>query len=203
MLSFDAAAMPPKEAYHLLTGCVVPRPVAWITSRSKEGVLNAAPFSFFNVVSSDPPLLSVSVGRRDGERKDTARNIAEGGEFVVHVTDASNIGAVNQTAAQLPPDESEVGAAGLTAVPSSKIAVPGLAEAKVRMECVLERMVPLGGTDEAPGCDLIIGKVVAFHIAESVVRDGRIDCGLLQPVARLNGSNYATLGTVFPLERPR
>ncbi|MBJ8192533.1 flavin reductase family protein, partial [Bacillus cereus] len=105
-------------------------------------VLNGAPFSYFSIVASEPPLLSVSVQRVDGVPKDTARNAMEHKAFVVHITDEDNVGAVNVTASRLLPQESEVTLAGLTPVKSTKIEVPGVAEAKIRMECILEQVIP-------------------------------------------------------------
>jgi flavin reductase (DIM6/NTAB) family NADH-FMN oxidoreductase RutF len=169
---------------------------------SAEGVLNAAPFSYFSIVASRPPLLSVSVQRKEETKKDTAAHAIQRGQFVVHIPDEAIVEKMNKTAASLPPDVSEVELAGFTAVPSSVIAVPGLAEAKIRMECVLEQAIPLGGDAGAPACDLLIGRVVRFHIAEALYENGRIDARKLQPVSRLAGSNYGKLGELFSLERP-
>ncbi|WP_442951573.1 flavin reductase family protein [Paenibacillus sp. GYB004] len=183
-------------------GSVIPRPIALVTTLSAEGVLNAAPFSYFSIVASRPPLLSVSIQRKEGTMKDTAAHAIQRGQFVVQIPDEAIVEKMNMTAASLPPDVSEVELAGFTAVPSSVIAVPGLAEAKIRMECVLERAIPLGGEETAPACDLLIGRVVRFHIAEALYENGRIDARKLQPVSRLAGSNYGKLGELFSLERP-
>lgn len=202
MLSIDPNLQGERDNYKLLTGSIIPRPVAFVTTLSREGVLNAAPFSYFSIVTADPPMVSVSVQRKGGLPKDTARNAMEQGAFVVHVTDEDNIRKVNETAAALPPEESEVALAGLTPVPSENIPVPGVAEAKVRMECVLERSIPLGGTEEQPAADLLIGRVVRFHIDESIYEDGRIDAAELKAVSRLAGNNYAGLGPLFSIRRP-
>ncbi|WKA54678.1 flavin reductase family protein [Planococcus shixiaomingii] len=197
MLSFDPNAQTERENYKLLIGSVIPRPIAFVTSRAANGTLNAAPFSYFNVVSSDPPMISVSVQSRAGSPKDTAQNAIEAGEFVVHVVDETNVEQINRTAASLPRDESELDLTDLTLVESEAIAVPGVNEAKVRFECCLEQVVELGGTR------LLIGKVVRFHIDESIYENGRINHDLLKPVSRLAGTNYAKLGEVFSLERPK
>jgi len=202
MIGLDPANLSEREGYKLLIGSVVPRPIAFVTTRSAEGVLNAAPYSYFNIVSSDPPMISVSVQRRNGLPKDTSRNAMETGQFVVHVSDESYIASINETAANLPPGESEVALAGLTPVPSEKVSVPGVAEAKIRMECVLERAIPLGGDGETPACDLLIGRVVYFHLSESVYDGSHIDPVKLAPVSRLAGSGYAKLGELFSIERP-
>lgn len=191
-----------RDNYKLLTGSIIPRPVAFVTTLSETGILNGAPFSYFNIVSADPPLISVAVQRSAGQMKDTARNIAGRKEFVVHIVDEVNVDQVNQTAANLPPEESEVEQAGMKPEPSLKIAVPGVREAKVRMECVLEQALELGGNGE-PSCDLIIGRVVCFHIDESIYQKGRIDPRGLNAVSRLAGSDYAKIGESFSIERPQ
>jgi len=203
VLSLNPEEMTPLECYKFLIGTVIPRPIAFVTTLSKEGVLNAAPFSFFNVVTPDPPMVSVSVQRQGGKPKDTARNAMERGAFVVHIVSEPYTEPINQTAATLPPDQSEVELAGLTPVESEVIEVPGVREARVRMECVLELALPLGGREGSPACDLLIGRVGRFHIDESLYHEGRIDPHQLAPVARLAGNDYSLLGRVFTLERPK
>ncbi|MGM0885053.1 MAG: flavin reductase family protein [Bacillota bacterium] len=202
MISIDPTSQSVQDNYKLLIGSIVPRPIAFVSTLSSEGVLNAAPFSFFNIVTANPPMVAISVQRKQGDQKDTARNAVAAGEFVVHIADEDYIEAINMTAANLPPDESEVALAGLTAIPSERVSVPGIAEAKIRMECVLEQALPLGGTEESPGCDLLIGRVVRFHVAESLYRNGRINAEALRPVSRLAGSDYAKLGEQFSIDRP-
>ncbi|MDF2959605.1 MAG: hypothetical protein K0S39_1340 [Paenibacillus sp.] len=202
MLTIDPETQSERDIYKLLIGSIIPRPIAFITTLSSNGVLNAAPYSYFNIVTANPPMVSISIQRKNGIYKDTSRNIIETGSFVVHIPDESYIEAINQTAANLPPDESEVTLAKLTPLPSEKIKVPGIAEAKIRMECILEQVVTLGGTASSPACDLVIGKVVFFHIADDIYEDGRIDSYKLQPVSRLAGNNYSKLGEMFTIERP-
>ncbi|OAB40831.1 flavin reductase family protein [Paenibacillus glacialis] len=202
MISIDPSDQSDRDNYKLLIGSIIPRPVAFVTTLSNQGVLNAAPYSYFNIVTTDPPLISISVQRKNGVQKDTARNAVEVGEFVVHISDESYIQQINETAASLPPDQSEVLLAGLTPVASDKIAVPGIAEASIRMECLLEHCIPLGGTKDSPSTDLLIGRVVCFHLDESVYQDGYIDPEMLKPVSRLAGNSYAKLGEIFTIERP-
>lgn len=201
MRSIDPASMSERDNYKFLIGSIIPRPIAFVTSLSEEGVLNGAPFSYFNIVSSNPPLISLSVQRSKGKRKDTARNIIQSKEFVVHIVDEDHVKKINETAASLPPDKSEIELARLTPVKCDKISVPGIKEAKVRMECVLEHSLELGGSD-APGCDLIIGKVVRYHIQEEIYEKGRIDPRCLAAVSRLAGHNYAKIGDIFEIPRP-
>ncbi len=203
MLKFDPEKLTERQNYKFLTGTVIPRPVAFVTTVSEAGTINGAPFSYFNIVSSEPPMISVSVRRNNGRLKDTARNIKQRGEFVVHIVDRTNVEKVNQTAATLPPDVSEVEKAGLTPVQSDKISVPGVKEAKVRFECRLVEALELGKNGQV-GTDLIIGEIVRYHIDENIYyQNGRIDQAELEAVSRLAGHNYATIGEIFTLERPK
>lgn len=202
LLSIDPALMSERENYKFLIGSIIPRPIAFVTTISKQGVLNGAPFSYFNIVSSNPPMISLSIQRSGGRQKDTARNIIESKQFVIHIVDEQNVDKINKTAASLPPDQSEIELADLTPVESVKISVPGVKEAKVRMECTLEHTLELGDQDK-PGCDFIIGKVVQFHIESDIYEKGRIDPGGLAAVSRLAGNNYAKIGEIFEIERPK
>ncbi|RFU65323.1 flavin reductase family protein [Peribacillus glennii] len=203
MLTLNPEEMSERENYKFLTGSIIPRPVALVTTLSAKGVVNIAPFSYFNIVSATPPLISLSIQRRKGAKKDTARNAEEKGEFVVHITDESIVEAANKTAIELPHDESELPVSGLTAIQSSSVSVPGIMEAKIRLECRLEHALELGGTEGEPACDLLIGRVVTYHIEPSLYHDGKIDPFLLSPVSRLAGNDYAALGKTFALKRPR
>jgi flavin reductase (DIM6/NTAB) family NADH-FMN oxidoreductase RutF len=201
LLSIDPNKNTERENYKFLIGSIIPRPIAFVTTLSKDGVLNGAPFSYFNIVSSNPPMISLSIQRSEGKQKDTARNIIDSKEFVIHIVDEQNVAKVNKTAASLPHDQSEIELGKLTPVESEKISVPGVKEAKIRMECFLEHSLELGGLD-TPGCDLIIGKVVQFHIENNIYENGRIDPKGLASVSRLAGNNYAKIGEVFSIERP-
>ncbi|MBG9587020.1 flavin reductase family protein [Cytobacillus firmus] len=202
MLSIDPVDNSERENYKLLIGSIIPRPIAFVTTISNEGVLNGAPFSYFNIVTSNPPMISLAIQRNEGMQKDTARNIISTKEFVVHIVDEDNVEKINMTAASLPPDQSEIELAQLTPAESTKISVPGVMEAKIRMECILEQSLSLGGTD-TPGCDLIIGKVVQFHIDENIYEKGRVDPMGLAAVSRLAGIHYAKIGEMFSIERPQ
>jgi flavin reductase (DIM6/NTAB) family NADH-FMN oxidoreductase RutF len=202
LLSIDPALMSERENYKFLIGSIIPRPIAFVTTISKDGVLNGAPFSYFNIVSSNPPMISLSIQRSAGSQKDTARNIIDSKQFVVHIVDEQNVEKINKTAASLPSDQSEVKLANLTSVDSVKISVPGVKEAKIRMECSLEHSLELGSSD-SPGCDFIIGRVVQFHIEDEIYENGRIDARGLAAVSRLAGNNYAKIGEIFEIERPK
>lgn len=202
MLSIDPASLTERENYKFLIGSIIPRPIAFVTTISKDGVLNGAPFSYFNIVTSNPPMISLAIQRSEGRQKDTARNINDIREFVVHIVDEQNVEKINETAAALSPDQSEIELAQLTPVESMKISVPGVMEAKIRMECTLEHSLELGGVD-SPGCDLIIGKAVQFHIEKDIYEKGRINPRGLAAVSRLAGINYAKIGEMFSMERPK
>jgi flavin reductase (DIM6/NTAB) family NADH-FMN oxidoreductase RutF len=202
LLSIDPANNSERENYKFLIGSIIPRPIAFVTTMADEGIINGAPFSYFNIVSSNPPMISLSIQRSKGIQKDTARNIIHTKEFVVHIVDEANVERINKTAASLPPNESEIELANLTLVDSVKISVPGVVESKIRMECTLEHSLELGGQD-SPGCDLIIGKVVQFHIEDDIYEKGRIDPVGLGAVSRLAGTNYAKIGEIFSMERPK
>jgi len=202
MISIDPSKNTERENYKFLIGSIIPRPIAFVTSLSKEGVLNGAPFSYFNIVSANPPLISLAIQRSGGRQKDTARNIIDLKEFVVHIVDEHNVELINKTAASLPPDQSEIELAQLTPVKSVKVSTPGVKEAKIRMECRLEHSLEVGGED-SPGCDFIIGRIVQYHIESDLYESGRIDPKGLAAVSRLAGNHYAKIGEIFEIERPQ
>ena len=201
MLNIDARMNTERENYKLLIGTIIPRPIAFVTTLNEDGSINGAPFSYFNVISSNPPLISLSIQRRKGEMKDTARNILREKEFVIHSVDKDNFTEINKTAASLPPEESELSLTELTLVDSQSLRVPGVNESKVRMECVLETSLSLGD-EKGTTADLLIGRVLRFHIHEDIHESGRIDPLKLEPMSRLAGISYAGIGEIISLERP-
>lgn len=201
LISIDPTQNSERDNYKLLIGSIIPRPIAFVTTQSEEGVVNGAPFSYFNIVSSNPPMVSLAIQRPTGQLKDTARNIYSSRQFVVHIVDDKNVAKINETAASLPATESEIELADLTLIQSENVSVPGVKEAKVRMECKLVQAIPLGG--DGPGSDLFIGEVVRFHIDEEIYEDGRIDPRGLNAVSRLAGSSYAEIGDIFSIDRPK
>lgn len=176
-MQFDPALQSNADNYKLLTNLVVPRPIAWVTSQSESGIVNLAPFSFFNAVGSSPLYLVVSVGKRDnGEPKDTENNILSSGEFVVNMVTEDLFEAMNISAADFPSDHSELEATRLETAPSVHIKTPRVAKAQVSLECKLFSSQALGDNT------LFIGEVVMFHIADD----------LMGP--RLHVNNFAPLG---------
>lgn len=142
MIYLDPQNLTQRENYKLLIGSIIPRPVAIVTTRSAEGTVNIAPFSFFSIVSSEPAIVSIAVQRKKGTMKDTARNLPTK-EAVIHILDRSNVEAANQAAALLPAEQSELTVANFTPVPSQTVGVPGLQEAKIRFETTLYQHVPI------------------------------------------------------------
>ncbi len=178
-MQIDPARHRHADNYKLLTNLVVPRPIAWVSSLGPTGVINLAPFSFFNAVDSDPVFVIVSVGVRDnGAPKDTAKNIESRGEFAINMVTEDLLEAMNISAADFPPDQSELIAADLHAAPSVCIQAPRLAEAQVSLECKLFRSLPLGSNT------LYVGEVVMFHVADHLLGP-RLHVNGFAPIGRL------------------
>ena len=186
-----------REAYGLLIASIVPRPVAWVSTRSSDGVLNLAPFSFFMGVGSKPPMLAVSVGQRRGNPKDTTKNIRDTKDFVVNICTKELAQKMVQSSAEVGPEVDEFTLAGLTPISSVAIAAPGVKESPIRMECRLHSIV-----DPAPNpVDLILGEIVHFHLDDAILTAGLPDPRKLNPICRLGKSDYAALGEIFSIPR--
>lgn len=184
------------STYRLLSGAIVPRPIAWVATRSEDGVDNLAPFSFSNVASVDPPVLLFSPGGDDDDLKDTPRNALETGGFVVHVVTEDVAEAMNATSATLPPDESEFEHAGLTPVPAEHVDAARIAEARVAFECELYDTLRVGRSL------LVLGEVVHAHVDPDLLTEGKFDVRELDAVGRLAGSWYSTTRDRFAMSRP-
>jgi flavin reductase (DIM6/NTAB) family NADH-FMN oxidoreductase RutF len=195
-MKIDPAELGAEKAYRLLTGIVVPRPIAWVTSLSPGGAVNLAPFSAFTFVSPKPPMLAISVGRKAGVYKDTARNILAREEYVIHIADSPLLSAVHDSSAEHPPEVSEVDMLGLETIASDHIAVPRLAAAPIAMECRFRQCLEFGKTRSR----LIVGEVVAFHIRDGLLVNDKIETESLDPIARIAGPRYARLGEIVTLK---
>lgn len=195
-MQIDPALHSTTDNYKLLTNLVVPRPIAWVTSQSQSGVVNLAPFSFFNAVGSDPLYVIVSVGKRDnGELKDTAKNIQYSGEFVVNMVTEELFDAMNISAADFPPDHSELEAAHLHTAPSVRIKTPRVAQAPVSLECKLFSAQPLGANT------LFIGEIVMFHVTDHLMGP-RLHVEKFAPIGRLGSpSVYCRTTDRFDIAR--
>jgi flavin reductase (DIM6/NTAB) family NADH-FMN oxidoreductase RutF len=190
----DPGTLSERELYELLVDSVVPRPIAWVSTTSAEGVRNLAPFSFFTVVSRKPPMVSLTIETHpDNRGKDTFRNITETKEFVVNVVSSNNADRMYASSVDYPPNVDEFVAAGVVAAPSSVVRPQRVADAMINMECRLHTVL-------TPGSDtVVVGVLVAYHAHDALYRDGRIDQDKLDPLARVAGS-FAVLGDIF---RPR
>jgi flavin reductase (DIM6/NTAB) family NADH-FMN oxidoreductase RutF len=198
-VQFDPKELTEKDVYKLLIGSVVPRPIAWVSTISTEGVVNLAPFSFFNVASRNPPMLCISigpgVGEREGTEKDTLVNIRNQKEFVINVVPSSLGNEMQKTSENLPSDADEFGAAGLTTLDSTVVKPKRVKEAPIQMECQLEQVIQLGSDH------LVIGRMVRYHINDDYyLGNYKVDLEKLQPLGRLAG-NYSESTEFFSLPR--
>ncbi len=191
--TIDPTKLEGREPYFLITSIVVPRPIAWVSTVGENGVLNVAPHSYFNAISSNPWIVHfTSTGV-----KDTLRNVRATGEFVVNIVGRHVVERMNFTAADFPPEESEFDWAGLTPIPSERIQPPRVGESSISLECTVNDIVSKGNGH------MVFGDVLLAHVDEAVWRDGRIDPALLKPVARLGGSLYADASEgLFSIKRP-
>jgi flavin reductase (DIM6/NTAB) family NADH-FMN oxidoreductase RutF len=203
MLSFVPSEMPDPAPYHLLTSIVAPRPIAWVSTISAEGLPNLAPYSFYNAVAGFPPtiMFSVSYRRREPKEKDTLRNIREVDEFVSHIVDEATADAMIQTAIEWESSINEFDKAQLEARPSVNVRPPRIAAAPIAMECKVTQIVPVEGATNV----MVLGRVLRFHVREDLYRPelGLVDTVRMQPVTRLGGSvEYTKIGELFHLEMP-
>ncbi|MCM3732716.1 flavin reductase family protein [Fictibacillus nanhaiensis] len=198
-MQFDPKELAEKDVYKLLIGSVVPRPIAWVSTISTEGVVNLAPFSFFNVASRNPPMLCISigpgVGEREGTEKDTLVNIRNQKEFVINVVPSSLGNEMQKTSENLPSNFDEFKAAGLTTLDSTIVKPKRVKEAPIQMECQLEQIIQLGSDH------LVIGRMIRYHINDDYyLGNYKVDLEKLQPLGRLAG-NYSESREFFSLPR--
>ena len=204
----DLLADTPRDVprvYRLLTSGVVPRPIAWVSTRSAEGVDNLAPYSFFTVASVQPPVLAVTQvnpPNRPAERphKDTLTNLQQSGECVVNVASSAQLELMNACAGDYPPDVSEFDAAGIERAPSVHVAVPGVAIAPVRYECRLRQILPVASTPM--GGTMMLLDVVAIHVHESVESNGEISLAQHRTLGKMGGDGYSVAKEDAVLARP-
>jgi flavin reductase (DIM6/NTAB) family NADH-FMN oxidoreductase RutF len=199
-MQIDPQTAPQQSIYKLLIGCVVPRPIAWVSSLSEDGVPNVAPFSFFMAVCNDPPTVAFASGRRAGNKKDTVRNIEYTQDFVVNLVDDALAEQMNLTSGDYPPEVDEFAVTGLTAASSVQVKAPRVAEAPVNLECRVVQILPVGHGPHS----LVLGEIVQFHIRDDLYNPatGRIDMYNLHPVGRLAGELYTHVHDIFEMKRP-
>ena len=184
--------------------CVVPRPIAWVTTRHPDGAVNLAPYSFFNALASEPPMVMIAFNgyHADGGEKDSLHNIKASGDFVVNMVPLALQQAMNVTSGPHAHDVDELELAGLTAIESRLVKPPRVAEAPVHLECELFQEVELPCNDPDSANRMIIGKVVGIHIDDAVLVDGMIDIDRIKPLARLGYQDYTAVERVFTMTRP-
>jgi len=183
------------SVYKLLSGAVVPRPIAWVSTRSRDGVLNLAPYSFFTVASREPPMLAISIGPRTGGEdypKDTLTNIRETQEFVINIVSVGLANAMHETSINHAPEVDEFVRAGVSPAACELVKTPRVAEAKIAMECTVEHMLKLGSDY------MVIGRMHRYHVEDGLLSKGRIDLQELDPLGRLAG-NFTRIESTFDL----
>ncbi len=191
-----------KNVYKLLTGSVIPRPIGWISTISKDGVHNLAPYSFSNALSADPPTVMFSGGRPEGNNKDTVQNVLDTEEFVYNIVPYSLAAEMNISAATTPPDVDEFVESRLTAGESVMVKAPRVLESPISFECKLSGTYQIPGA-KGGGSMVIFGRIVYMHIADEVMLpDHKIDPVALDPIGRLSGPSYSKVRDLFHIERP-
>ena len=200
----DTRQLTPNQRYAVVSHTLLPRPIAWILTRGAAGQLNLAPFSYFNAICSDPPLLMVSIGKKpDGTEKDTRVNIRERDAFVVHIARPDQLQALNDSAATLPAETSEVAQLGLATTAFGDFPLPRLADCPVAYACTCWEYHEIGPARQA----IVYGEIRHIHLDDAIARynsQGRleVDSAALDPLARLGASEYARLGEIIHLPRP-
>jgi flavin reductase (DIM6/NTAB) family NADH-FMN oxidoreductase RutF len=192
----DPGAISTSEMYRFLIGVVVPRPIAFVSTVGADGPFNVAPFSFFNAITSRPPLIGISISPRAGAPKDTLRNLRATGDFVVNIVDEPLLARAVRASGDWAAEVSEFELTGLTPVPSQRVRSPRVGESPVSLECRLEREIALG--DAA----FVVGEILCAHVDERVLTEGRVDIARLAPAGRLGGDGYTIVRDVTHLARP-
>jgi flavin reductase (DIM6/NTAB) family NADH-FMN oxidoreductase RutF len=200
-MEFDFTTLPREARAKLLSSSVVPRPIAWVVTRQPGGGTNAAPFSFFNVVATEPPLLCIGMAARAGDDKDTLANIRRTGQFVVNLVSTAVVEAMNQTSADFGPGVDELARFGIATAASSRVDPPRIADSPVAMECETHHLLELEG-----GGAVVLGRVLAMHIADAMMLDPArhyVDTPRLGLIGRMHGGGwYARTGDLFEVPRP-
>jgi flavin reductase (DIM6/NTAB) family NADH-FMN oxidoreductase RutF len=193
----DPNTTSPASFSHLMNSVILPRPIAFVTTVSPSGRPNAAPFSWYCGLAVRPPLLGVSLSPRDGQPKDTLRNIRDTREFVVNIVTQAMAEQIVRASGDWPEDVNELALVGLTAIPADLVRPPRVAESPVNFECRLDREIAVGDST------FVIGEILRAHVQDGVLSEGRVEVTKLDPLGRLGGSQFTTLGEVLHLPRPK
>jgi flavin reductase (DIM6/NTAB) family NADH-FMN oxidoreductase RutF len=202
-MEIDVSKTDVVDVYHFLVGLVTPRPIAWVTTISESGVVNLAPFSFFNTFGANPPVVVFSPTlSRELKKKDTLLNIESNGEFCINASTTSHADLVNLSSKPLRPDESEIELTGLDTLPCEKISVPRLTAVPFSLECKTMQILPIGSGPIS--ANLIIGEVLHMHIDDAFLgEDGLPDPNTIQTIGRLGGDYWCHTTDLFQLDRPQ
>ena len=202
-MQIDVKATPVLDVYQTLVSLVTPRPIAWVTTRSPQGVVNLAPFSFFNMFGANPPVVVFSPTlKRDGGKKDTLINVEATGEFVINASTEVDAEAINRSSSPLAYDESEIDFLGRETMDSLMVKPPRLAGIPFALECRALQIIPIG--QGSISANLVVGEVLMIHIDDSVLgNDGQVDPRKLRTIARMGGDFWARTTDLFQLERPK
>ena len=203
-MNVDVSTLAPTQVYHLMTQTVIPRPIAWVLTDSGEENFNLAPFSYFTAVSSRPPLLMLSVGKKPtGEVKDTTRNVLETGKLVIHIASSELAQKVSDSSATLEHGQSELTLTNLETVDFSGFELPRLKDAPIAFGCKLHEVIEMGETPQS----LIFAEIEHIYVDEKVISmQGdrlKVDALAVDPLSRLGGSEFATLDKTFSIARPQ
>lgn len=203
-MNVDVSTLAPTQVYHLMTQTVIPRPIAWVLTDSGEENFNLAPFSYFTAVSSRPPLLMLSVGKKPtGEVKDTTRNVLETGKLVIHIASSALAQKVTDSSAGLDHGQSELALTNLETVEFGGFELPRLKDAPIAFGCKLHEVIEMGETPQS----LIFAEIEHIYVDEKVITTQsdrlKVDALAVDPLSRLGGSEYATLEKTFSIARPQ
>jgi len=184
--------------------CIVPRPIGWVSTISAGGIVNLAPFSFFNGVCSEPPIVMLGINgyHASGGDKDTLANIKATKEFVINMVTEPLMEKMNASCAAVPPEINEMEVAGLTPDPAELVTPPRVAESPIHLECILERIIDLPCTAENQQNNMVLGEVIGVHIADEALKDGKVDTKKIKPLSRLGYKEYSVIDNVFTQKRP-
>lgn len=201
-MQFNTSQTDESTLYKLLTGTIIPRPIGWISTIDKNEINNLAPFSYFNMVSSNPPCVMFSTRRDDNKNKDTLNNVLLNNEFVVNLVTMENVEQMNTTSGSFAPDVDEFSVTNLTPIDSVSVKPKRVKESLVNLECEKIHHYFIKDKDGNETACVVIGQVKTIHIDDSIISENnRINLDKYKPVARLAGSNYSTLGEIFSIKR--